>query len=149
VIGVGNRWAGDDSAGLLVAEALRDRVPAGVAVTTHEGEPTALLDLWEGARVAVVVDAITGAGPPGAVHAFDATTSPLPASFAGPSTHAFSVAQAIELARRLGRLPARVVVVGVEGRRFEAGAAPTPEVEDAIPAGAARVLDVLRADYGA
>ena len=53
VIGVGNAWAGDDAAGVLVARMVRDRAPDGVAVIEHEGEPTALLDAWEGARLAI------------------------------------------------------------------------------------------------
>jgi hypothetical protein len=39
------------------------------------------------------------------------------------STHAFSVAEAVELAGALGRLPARVDVYAVEGKDFRAGAA--------------------------
>jgi hydrogenase maturation protease len=147
VIGVGNSWAGDDAAGVLVVQALRDRLPGAVAAVTHEGEPTALLDLWDGARLAVVVDAVEGAGPPGTVHTFDATDAPLPASIEGRSTHAVTLAQAVELARSLGRLPARLVVVGIEGRRFEAGAAPLPEVAGAVEAAARRVLALLREDY--
>ena len=44
-----------------------------------------------------------------------------PASFRS-STHAFGVGDAVELARALGRLPRRVVVYGVEGADFAAGA---------------------------
>ena len=72
---------------------------------------------------------------------------PLPATFAGRSTHAFTVAQAIELARSLGRLPARLVVVGIEGRSFEAGAALGPAVAAAIEPAAERVLALLRGNY--
>jgi hydrogenase maturation protease len=44
------------------------------------------------------------------------------------SSHAFNVAEAIELARVLNRLPPRLVVYGVEGRRFDVGAGMSPEV---------------------
>jgi len=140
VIGVGNSWAGDDAAGVLVARLVRDRVPDGVAVAEHEGEPTALLDTWERSGLAIVVDATFGGGRPGAVRVLDATHEPLPAGFTGTSTHAFSLAQAIELGRALGRLPDRLLVVGIEGESFEAGAGPGPAVAAALEQGAAQVL---------
>jgi hydrogenase maturation protease len=119
---------------------VRARVPAGVTVVEHEGEPTALLDVWERARLAVVVDATFGGDAPGAVRVLDATHDPLPAGFAGTSTHAFSLAQAIELGRALARLPARLLVVGIEGESFAAGARPGGPVAAALGQAAREVL---------
>jgi hydrogenase maturation protease len=143
VIGVGNAWAGDDAAGLLVARMVGARAPAGVEVVEHEGEPTALLDMWAGARLAVVVDATSSGAEPGAVREFDASRQRLPAGFTGTSTHAFSLAQAIELARALDRLPERLVIVGVEGAGFSAGTPPAPAVTAALEQAAARVLALV------
>ena len=42
-------------------------------------------------------------------------------SFGASSTHALGLADAVELARSLGRLPQRVVVYGIEGAAFEFG----------------------------
>ena len=132
---------------MLVARALRDRIPEDVELVEHEGEPTALIDAWSGRRVTVVVDAIAGKGPPGAVRSFDATFSALPASLSGGSTHAFTLPQAIELARALGRLPVRLLVVGIEGARFEASSRPARPVADAIEPAAQAVLELLRTYY--
>jgi hydrogenase maturation protease len=143
VIGVGNAWAGDDAAGLLVARIVRERAPSGVGVIEHEGEPTALLDEWQDAPLAIVVDATSGGGRPGQVRVMDATDAPLPAEVTGTSTHAFGLAEAIELGRALGRLPGRLVVVGVEGSRFEAGAEPSAEVAAALEQAADQVLALL------
>jgi hydrogenase maturation protease len=147
VIGLGNSWAGDDAAGVLVARALRDSLPEGVALIEHEGEPTALIDIWTDKQLAIVVDAMAGAGPTGTVRCFDATTAPMPPSFAGRSTHAFTLAQAIELGRSLGRLPGRLLVVGIEGASFEAGAALGQPVAEAIEPTARKVLELLRGNY--
>jgi hydrogenase maturation protease len=56
----------------------------------------------------------------------------LPARFFRSSTHAFGVGDAVELARTLGRLPSRMVVYGVEGSDFDAGAALSPPVLAAV-----------------
>jgi hydrogenase maturation protease len=126
---------------------VRDRVPDDVTVVEHEGEPTALLELWSERRLAVVIDAISGAGPPGAVRSFDATKAPLPSSFLGASTHAFTLAQVVELGRQLGRLPERLIVLGVEGRDFGAGAELDPAVVRGVDEAAARVLRLVSENY--
>jgi hydrogenase maturation protease len=131
VIGVGNTLGHDDAAGLQIARRLRKRAKAAaIAVYEQEGETLALLDTWEAADAVVLVDAIRCGAPPGTIHRFDVTSMPLPERVRGScSTHAVGVGEAIELARTLNRLPARVVMFGVEGRRFDAGKGLSTEVE--------------------
>jgi hydrogenase maturation protease len=132
VIGVGNAYRGDDAVGLAVAERARGTVPRDVVVLECEQEPTRLVDAWDGADVAVVVDACSGGAGPGAVHRYDAGEGPLPAQVFRSSTHAFGVGDAVELSRALGRLPARLVVYGVEGSSFAAGAGLSKPVATAV-----------------
>ena len=134
VIGVGNMLAHDDAAGLEVVRRLGERAKAAaILIHEQEGEPLALLDLWAGADAAVLVDAIHCGGATGAIHRFDATSAPLPERLRGStSTHAVGVAEAIELARTLERLPRRIVLFGVRGTRFDAGTGLSPEVEAVV-----------------
>jgi len=134
VIGVGNALRHDDAAGLEVARRVRALVdPARVAVIEHEGEQSALLDIWERAAAVVLVDAIRSGAPVGTIQRVDASEKPLPAPpWGSSSTHAIGVAEAIELARALGRLPAQVIVYGVEGVRFDAGDGLSKEVRDGV-----------------
>jgi hydrogenase maturation protease len=126
VIGVGNAYRGDDAAGLSAAWTLSELVPEGVSVLTTEQEPSRLLDAWAGFEVAIVIDAASSGDPPGAVKRFDASADPIPAGVFRSSTHAFGVGDAIELARALGSLPARVVVYAIEADQFEPGAPLSP-----------------------
>jgi hydrogenase maturation protease len=130
VIGVGNAYRSDDAAGLLVARRLRER---GVEALEYEGEPVALLDAFAGRDAVVLVDAVRSGAPPGTVHRADASEQPLPTELrSAPSTHLVGVAEAIELGRALGRLPARVIVYGIEGEQFVAGEELSPSVAAAI-----------------
>lgn len=140
VIGVGNAWRSDDAVGLVVAERLRGKLP-GVEVLEREGEPVALLEAWQGEDAVVLVDAVSSGAPPGTVHTLDAAGEPLPASFFRRSTHHLGIADAVELARAMGSLPPRTVVVGVEGSSWEPGLELTPEVADAIDAAADAVAE--------
>ena len=87
----------------------------------------------------------TGAVP-GTVHTFDASSAPLPARTGGASTHGLGLAEALELGRALGRLPARVVVVGIEAGDDGHGAVLSRPVAAALDRAADRVLDELGGD---
>jgi hydrogenase maturation protease len=128
IIGCGNRERCDDAAGVLVAEQLRQQ---GVAAEIHTGEALDLIDVWEAADDVVVIDAVATGAPAGTVKVWDTQqwTVPLASS---ASTHGFGLAEAIELARTLGRLPKRLRVYGIEGRRFDLGAEVSPEVQRAV-----------------
>jgi hydrogenase maturation protease len=145
VIGLGNAYRSDDGAGLAVARRLRATAPPGIDVEVLEGEPLALLDMWEGAAEAYVVDAVVSDAESGTVHRFDAIAEPPPAAFRNRGTHTFSVAEVVELARALGNLPGRLVVYGIEGEVFGAGTGLSEPVEAAVVV----VEDRLRRDLEA
>lgn len=132
VIGVGNALRGDDAAGVAVAERLRTRVPEGVEVVACDEEPSRLMEAWEGADRVVLVDSVSSGAEPGTLHRFDADDDAIPARTFRSSTHAIGIAETIELARALGRLPRRVRVYGIEGGGFATGAGLTTAVRSAV-----------------
>ncbi len=141
VVGLGNALRGDDAVGLAVARRLRELLP-DADVIEGSGEPAALLDALGGAGAVAVVDAVSSGGAPGAVHRFDAGASALPL-VSGASTHGLGLAEAIELGRALGRLPARLVVYGIEGGAYETGAPLSPEVARAAEEVVAELQELL------
>jgi hydrogenase maturation protease len=143
VAGLGNRLRGDDAAGLEAARIVAERA-TDVLVVEHEREPTDLIELWDGARVAIVIDALEG-NEPGRVRRFEAVRDELPRRLStSASTHALELAEVVELARSLDRLPDRLVVLGIEGERFETGAGLSPPVERAVEEAAELALAELR-----
>jgi hydrogenase maturation protease len=140
VIGVGNPFRRDDGAGVAVARRLRAAALPGVVVVEASGEGTALMDAWRDAAAVVVVDAVRSGADAGTVFRFDARQETLPARFFHYSTHAFGVAEAVEVGRALGQLPPRLVLYGIEGKVFDAGTGLSPEVEAAVAAVARQVL---------
>lgn len=145
VISVGNRFAGDDAVGPLVLDAVRGDLPAGVVAVELDGEPTRILAAWDGLDAVVLVDAACSGAPVGSVHRVvvdpehpDAVLVP---SGSAAGTHGAGVAEAFGLGRALGRVPAAVVVVAVEGRRYAAGDECSAEVVAALDEAAALVRD--------
>jgi hydrogenase maturation protease len=132
VVGAGNAFRRDDGAGLATARRLNGVLPSDVRVLVKEGDCASLLDDWDGADAVVVIDATSSGLKPGTIHRYDAHEGPLPSVFSRSSTHSFGVAEAVELGRALGRLPACVVVFGIEGRDFTPGEGLSPEVSAAV-----------------
>jgi hydrogenase maturation protease len=143
VVGVGNAWRGDDAAGLAVAARLRSIAGTAIEVTEYEGEPTGLVDIWAGADALWLVDAVSTGEQAGTLRRLDASDRELPAGlFRASSTHHVGLDEAVALARAVGRLPPRVVLVGVEGVSFDAGGELTPAVAEAC----GRAAEVVRGE---
>ncbi len=136
VLGVGNRFRSDDGVGPAVA----DRLAAlGVPACEHSGEGAGLIDAWSGRDRVIVADATQSGAAPGTIMRLDAAATPLPAAFFRYSSHLFGLAEAVETARALGRLPASLVVYGIEGASFGFGDALTPAVATAAEEAARRI----------
>lgn len=121
LIGVGNPYRRDDAIGLLAVRAVEDRLIAPFRQIQTSGEGTEIMQLLESAQAAIIVDAVNSGAFPGTIHSLDASSESIPSDFFNYSTHAFSVAEAIEMMRVLGTLPPHVVLVGMEGADFSAG----------------------------
>ncbi|MGB2634440.1 MAG: hydrogenase maturation protease [Candidatus Acidiferrum sp.] len=139
IIGCGNRHRGDDGAGILVAERLLE---LGIEAETRTGETIDLLEAWNGAGDVIVIDAVLSGAPAGTVHVWN-EREPLPlfTKSASATTHGLGVAEAIELACVLDRLPRRLQVYGIEGQRFEPGVEISQEVQRAIEEVVQRIID--------
>ncbi len=82
----------------------------------------------------VIIDATRSGAPPATIRRMDASLGPLPTGLHGSSsTHALGLADNVELGRALERLPARVIVYGIEGARFGAGCGLSDEVRAQLP----------------
>jgi hydrogenase maturation protease len=128
IICCGNPDRGDDGVGALVAKRLRD---SGVEAEVRSGEALDLIEAWSGADNVVVVDAVETGASLGTVHLWDGRKASFPAD-ESVSTHGLGVAAAIRIARVLGRLPERLQMCGIEGRRFEHGTEVSPELQLAV-----------------
>ena len=125
VIGVGNPHRGDDAVGIETVRRIEGSDTAEVYDCSE------LIDLWDGRAEVIVIDATSSDAPPGTIRRFDAISSPIPeAGFV--STHGFDLGTAISISKLLGRLPASLVVYGIEADDVSHGAPMTSPVRDAM-----------------
>jgi hydrogenase maturation protease len=149
VVGVGNEYRRDDGFGPSVVARLAQLRQADTTLSTvdlavSDGEPSRLIDLWTGADLTVVVDAIRDGSDHGG-HRYELVLDEIGglADDRTASSHGISLGSTVELARALGRLPRRLVVLAVSGREFGFGTGLTPEVAAAVDPVVARVRDLV------
>jgi hydrogenase maturation protease len=143
LIGVGNEFRHDDAVGLFILRNLRDLVPATITTVEASGEGTALIELWQNSHTVYLFDAVFSGAEIATIHRIDAQQQSVPAKFFHYSTHAFSVAEAVELARSLNQLPAKLILYGVEGKNFAMGIGLSEAVKHAAEIVIQQVLSEL------
>jgi hydrogenase maturation protease len=129
ILGCGNPDRSDDTAGLLVARRLRE---LGIDAREHSGDALSLIETWSDAPEVIIIDAVVSGAAPGTITIWDVRTAPLPPDQFRCSTHALGLAEAIELARVLDRLPPRFILYGIEGINFGRGGPLSSEVAGAV-----------------
>ena len=125
VIGIGNRYRSDDAVGPLVADCM---AADGFPAIEFGGDGPGLIEAWGAADTAILVDAMKSAAPAGTIRRIAAHEEPVPAGLFHYSTHQLGLAEAVEMARALGRIPSRLIIYGIEGAVFDFGETLTPEV---------------------
>lgn len=150
VASLGSVDRSDDGVGPAVVDGVAARAP-GVRAVGPLADPLDLLGVWDGARLAVVVDAVRSGTAPGTVSRVeldgavpdgrDAPGGRRPIAIT--STHGIGLAGVLRLACTIGRAPVRVVVVGIEGERFGHGGRLSPAVAAAVPEAVRQVVQLV------
>ncbi len=121
VIGIGNEFRSDDSIGILMSRMLRQKLPATIKVAECNGGGVELLEIWKDYNSVFIIDAASSGKAPGTISRFDLNKETLPQNAFNYSSHSFSISETVKLARKLNRLPTRLIIYGIEGKIFEQG----------------------------
>ncbi|MBI4664818.1 MAG: hydrogenase maturation protease [Nitrospinae bacterium] len=138
---------GDDYAGLLIAQRIAGLGLAGTDVAFFSGDLSSMIETWAGYDTVLICDAAISEKPAGTVRSINAKSGPLPREISFVSTHAFGLADTIELARTLGKLPPELCVYAVEAVNLGLGAPITREVEMAVERLVKQIQDGGKPDH--
>jgi hydrogenase maturation protease len=150
VIGLGNPILGDDGFGWRVAEEVRKAVE-GVEVDCLAVGGLALMERMVGYDRVILVDAMySGQKPPGSLACFPLSKLPDASAGHSGSAHDVSLAQALELGRRMGAdLPEEVTVVAVEAENvYDFSETLSPAIQAAVPEAVDVIIKQLYAVSG-
>ena len=143
VAGVGNVLRGDDGFGPAVTERL-GHLPAGAEVIeTGIGGIALLQELLAGCDGLVLIDAMDRGAPPGTVFVIEPDVAEAEHI---PDVHLANPDRVLMMAKTMGVLPERVVIVGCQVAEVdELGEGLSPEVERALGTAVARIEETVDA----
>jgi hydrogenase maturation protease len=132
VIALGSAMNSDDAAALVAGDRLRDR---GLEIVAAGRPGAGLLELLEPSRPTLILDVVRRGAAPGAVVELPlAELAGAAVAGDGVSSHGLGPADALRLARALGRPLPPGVFLGIGGARFAPGSELSPEVAAGIEA---------------
>jgi hydrogenase maturation protease len=148
VIGIGNRFRRDDGSALKVLETLSGRVTDSASLVESDGEPTGVIDAWDGAELAVIVETIRRGDAPGTLMGIEWDLEHAAPAFSRGEhgSHSLGILEAIELGRVIERMPGRLRLVGIEPLDVGWGEGLSEPVARSVDGAARLVLDYLEAE---
>ncbi|MDX1411329.1 MAG: hydrogenase maturation protease [Nitrospirales bacterium] len=145
VIGIGNPLAGDDAVGSHIVRNLVKYRISGVEFVDAGLVGLELLDLLEGVKKVIIIDAFRSGGDPGEV-----VRLVLPedleqiSAFAWesvmPSTHSIGIGEALTMGNILGILPPYLTIFGIELGQTEMGRGLSRNIYPAIESVTSQIL---------
>ncbi len=146
ILGLGNPLQSDDGIGSVVAQALEDvqahghtPLPDDVEVMDGGTPGIGLLNLVEGRRRVIIVDAAAMQQAPGTIVRFTPDQVNLEETKRLFSLHASGIAESLALARALKVSLPEIVVLGVQPGRIDWGQGLSEPVQAAVP----RVIEMV------
>jgi hydrogenase maturation protease len=144
LIALGNTLMSDEGIGVRILEALLERgTPPGVDLLDSGNSGMRILHALEGRQKAVFVDCAFMDSPPGTLRRFTPDEVETRKALPRLSLHEGDLMQTLELALRLGTLPGKTVLFGIEPKSVEPGDGVTPELAGNLDRYVRAVLDEL------
>ncbi len=111
VAGVGNVLRGDDGFGPAVTELLKGLPPGAEVIETGTGGIALLQELMVGCSGLILVDAVERGAPPGTLFFIEPEVDH---AVHVPDVHLANPARVLSMAKTMGVLPDRVVIIGCQ-----------------------------------
>ena len=139
IIGIGQSLRGDDAAGLEAVRLWQERHQANIERQNLQVELTelpviGLLNLLEGTRTVILVDAVHSNAKAGTIHLLSEDQLESFSNGSG-SAHGWGVAETLSLGRKLmpSTMPEVLLLIGIEAGDLTLGESLSPDVEKALP----------------
>lgn len=133
VLGLGNPLFQDEGLGIhLIHQLMQDSTNEQVEFVDGGTDALALLGVVEEAEHLLIIDALDGDHPPGTIRQIAGEEIPFLATNK-MSVHQIGFQEVLALANLRGRLPAHIVLIGVQPQSLDWGTELSPPVAQTLP----------------
>ncbi len=141
IIAVGNSFYGDDGIGVAVLNSLKE-IPSleGVSLIDGATDALGLIDHFNDTEHVILIDAAFMGFLPGTVKVFKQEDAHLVIKQDHLSLHGISIADTLELAKRIDALPKSLTIIGVEPEQLEINTGLSETVSNTIPDIVSKIL---------
>jgi hydrogenase maturation protease len=122
IVGVGNLLLSDEGVGIHAARALREvSMPSHVRIFELGTRGLEILEVVEGFRKAIIIDAVKSGAPPGSIRRWQLgelldTSAPRMVSL-----HEMDLMATLKIGRAIAKLPDEVIIIGIEPKLLSSG----------------------------
>lgn len=121
LVALGHEFRSDDGVGVAVMFKMKQYYPDEFEYVHHTGDPASLIELWCNRDVYLVDAANTPAKNPGDIAVVHPLLGETHLLSSATSSHALSLAEAIELAKVLNKLPRKLTIFAIAAEDFSPG----------------------------
>ncbi|RKY41448.1 MAG: Ni,Fe-hydrogenase maturation factor [Candidatus Omnitrophota bacterium] len=134
ILGLGNLLYKDEGIGIhLIRELEKMKLPPNLElIDGGVGSLDILLSL-ENIDKLIIIDALKGGGAPATVYRIDYQELEAEIDFNNLSLHQLSLLEVLSLIKKLGKLPSKVLIIGVEPKEISPGLNLTSRLKEKLP----------------
>ncbi len=142
IITVGNDFYGDDGIGVAIMKTAK-RLPDfnEIQFIDCATDALGLIDHMKGTKHILIIDAAKMGEPPGTVKVFNAEDANLTIKTDHLSVHGISLAETMNIAKRIGFYPDTVTIMGIEPERLTINTGLSNSVANAIPTAITKLIE--------
>jgi len=142
IISVGNDLYGDDGIGTEILKMVKEySVFADTPLIDCATDALSIIDHFKDAEHVLIIDAAKMGEPPGTVKLFDATKAKLLIKTDHLSVHGISLAETMNIAKRIGLYPKSVAIMGIEPEQLSVNTGLSNSVAYAIPVALTKLIE--------
>jgi len=139
ILGIGNLLLKDEGVGVHVVERLKEiQLPENVEVLDGGTAGFDLVDLIEGRKKLIVIDAVNAGEKPGTIYRLTEENLDIKPK-AICSFHEIDFLDALHMSLVMNSRPEEIVVIGIEPKDMSGGLELSPEIEERIP----RIIEIV------
>jgi len=134
IFAVGNSLYGDDGIGKAILDQLQsDECFSESEFYDANTDALSLIDRFSSDGLNIILDAAKMGENPGKICKFTPADVALKIRWDHLSLHGFGLAETFEMAKNIGAMPEKVVIIGIEPEKIEIGKGLSESVKNAIP----------------